>query len=149
VVDVQPDVVGQGEQVFADGFEVGEDALYLCRMRSPCRAMDSSVSAMIACGIYRFVESDSTSMSTQISAHISDDTRSQIERLVRQRGITKARLIEDALQHHLAALREIPDDLVLPVRLTLTQASFEQVVAEIETDTPPSEALRDLMRVDG
>jgi hypothetical protein len=88
-------------------------------------------------------------MSTQISAHISDETRSQIERLVRQRGITKARLIEDALQHHLAALREIPDDLVLPVRLTLTQASFEQVVAEIETDTPPSEALRDLMRADG
>jgi predicted DNA-binding protein len=88
-------------------------------------------------------------MSTQISAHISDETRSQIEHLVRQRGVTKARLIEDALQHHLAALREIPDDLVLPVRLTLTQASFEQVVAEIESDTPPSEALRDLMRADG
>jgi predicted DNA-binding protein len=85
-------------------------------------------------------------MTTQISAHISDETRSQIESLVRKRGVTKARLIEDALQHHLAALREIPDDLVLPVRLTLSQASFEEIIAEIESDAPPSGALRELMR---
>jgi predicted DNA-binding protein len=88
-------------------------------------------------------------MTTQISAHISDETRSQIESLVRKRGVTKARLIEDALQHHLAALREIPDDLVLPVRLTLSQASFEEIIAEIESDAPPSGALRELMRGDG
>jgi hypothetical protein len=87
-------------------------------------------------------------MTTQISAHISDETRSQIDSLVRRRGITKARLIEDALQHHLAALREIPDDLVLPVRLILSQASFEDMIAEIESDAPPSEALRELMRGD-
>jgi predicted transcriptional regulator len=37
-------------------------------------------------------------MSTQISAHISDETRSQIDSFVRQRGMTKARLIEDALR---------------------------------------------------
>jgi predicted DNA-binding protein len=34
-------------------------------------------------------------MSTQISVHISDETRRQIEHLVRRRGITKARLIHD------------------------------------------------------
>jgi hypothetical protein len=88
-------------------------------------------------------------MTTQISAHISDETRSQIDSFVRQRGVTKARLIEDALQHHLAALREIPDDLVVPVRLTLSPASFEEVIAELESDAPPSGALRELMTGDG
>jgi hypothetical protein len=88
-------------------------------------------------------------MSTQISAHISDETRSQIEVFVRRRGITKARLLEDALQHHLAALREIPDDLVVPARLVLTRESFADVVAAIESDASPSEALRELMGGDG
>ena len=88
-------------------------------------------------------------MTTQISAHISDETRNQIEVFVRQHGITKARLIEDALQHHLAALREIPNDIVVPTRLVLTRESFEDVVAAIESNTPPSEALRALMHNHG
>ncbi len=92
---------------------------------------------MLAFRFYKFVERGNPAMSSQISAHISDETRSQIDRFVRRRGVTKARLIEDALQHHLAALREIPDDLLVPVRLTLSQASFEEVVAEIESDAPP------------
>jgi hypothetical protein len=87
-------------------------------------------------------------MSTQISAHISDETRSQIEVFVRRSGITKARLVEDALQHHLAALREIPDDLVVPARLVLTRESFENVVAAIESNAPPNEALCELIRGD-
>ncbi|WP_296900313.1 hypothetical protein [Thiohalocapsa sp.] len=87
-------------------------------------------------------------MATQISAHISDETRRQIESFVRQRGITKARLIEDALQHHLAALREIPDDIVVPARLILSRQSFDDIVAELESQAPPSEALRELMRGD-
>jgi uncharacterized protein (DUF1778 family) len=84
-------------------------------------------------------------MSTQISAHISEETRSQIEVFVRRRGITKARLIEDALQHHLAALREIPDEVVIPTRLVLTQESFADVVEAIESQAEPNEALRELM----
>ena len=88
-------------------------------------------------------------MSTQISAHISDETRSQIEVFVRRSGITKARLVEDALQHHLAALREIPDDLMVPARLVLARESFEDVVAAIESDAPPDEALRELIHDDG
>ena len=99
--------------------------------------------------LYKVVEHNDRTMSTQISAHISDETRNQIELFVRRRGITKARLIEDALQHHLAALREIPDDIVVPTRLVLTRASFEDVVAAIESKAPPSEALRELIRGDG
>jgi hypothetical protein len=104
---------------------------------------------MVAFRFYKSVEINNPAMTTQISAHISDETRSQIDSLVRRRGVTKARLIEDALQHHLAALREIPDDLVVPVRLILSRECFEEIIAEIESDAPPSDALRALMRDDG
>lgn len=46
-------------------------------------------------------------------------------------------------------LPEIPDDLMLPVRPTLNPASFEEVIAEIKSDTAASKALRELMRGDG
>ena len=39
---------------------------------------------------------------------------------MKKSGITEARLIEEALQHHLQALREIPSDLVVPSRLVRT-----------------------------
>jgi hypothetical protein len=84
-------------------------------------------------------------VSTQISAHISDETRAQIEAFVKKHGITKARLIEDALQHHLLALREIPDDVVVPSRLVVTQASLERLAERLASDEPPTEALRKLM----
>jgi len=84
-------------------------------------------------------------MSTQISAYISDETKSEVEAFVKRRGITRARLIEEALQHHLQALREIPEDLVIPSRLVVTEASMERLVQLIDSDEPPTEALRELM----
>jgi hypothetical protein len=84
-------------------------------------------------------------MSTQISAFISDETRRQIEAYVKRSGVTKARLVEDALLHHLQALREIPDDVVVPARLVLADTSFDAVVAAIHADTAPVPALRALM----
>jgi hypothetical protein len=39
-------------------------------------------------------------VANQVSADVSDETREQMAVLVRRRAITKARLIEDALQHH-------------------------------------------------
>ena len=84
-------------------------------------------------------------MSTQISAHISDETKAQLEAFVTSRGMTKARLIEDALQHHLQALREIPNDLVVPSRLLVSDASMERLLQVIESDDQPAPALRELM----
>ena len=84
-------------------------------------------------------------MSTQISAHISDETKAQLEAFVKSRGVTRARLIEDALQHHLQALREIPDDLVVPSRLLVSDVSMERLAKLIESDDQPTPALRELM----
>jgi len=88
-------------------------------------------------------------MSSQISAHVSDETRAQIAAFVRRSGITKARLIEDALQHHLLALRELPEDIVVPGRLVVTEGCLENIVEALEGDTPPTPALRELMAGNG
>jgi len=69
-------------------------------------------------------------MSTRISAHICEETKAQVEAFVKRYGISKARLIEEALQHHLQALREIPSDL----RLVVTQASMKRVAARTASD---------------
>ncbi|HEX8441676.1 hypothetical protein [Archangium sp.] len=48
---------------------------------------------------------------TQISAYVSDTTKELVERYVEAHGVKKGRLIEEALLHHLQALRELPADL--------------------------------------
>ncbi len=84
--------------------------------------------------------------STQVSAHLSEEARAQVEAYVRRRGVKKAHLIEEALQHHLQALREIPEDLIIPARLVLTDAAMERVAGRIAREDQPTEALKALLR---
>lgn len=84
--------------------------------------------------------------STQISAHISADTKAELEAYARRHGLKKAHVIEQALQHHLQALKEIPDDVLIPARLVLSEASFASVAERLAADEQPSEALRELMK---
>ena len=84
-------------------------------------------------------------MSTRISAHISDETKAQLEVFVTSRGVTRARLIEDALLHHLQALREIPVDLNAPSRLLVSETTLEGLAGLVESDVLPTPALRELM----
>ena len=44
---------------------------------------------------------------TQISAHISEETRDMVERYAGAHGMKKGALVEQALLHHLQALREL------------------------------------------
>lgn len=81
---------------------------------------------------------------TQISAYISEDTKLQVEEYVKRHGVKKAFLIEEALLHHLQALREIPEDVVIPVRLVLTGQSMEQVADLLETEQEPPAELKNL-----
>lgn len=84
-------------------------------------------------------------ISTQFSAYISDETKAEVETLVKKHGITQARLIEEALQHHLQALREIPSDLVVPSCLVVTEASMKHVATRLASGEPPTPALRGLL----
>lgn len=82
---------------------------------------------------------------TQISAYISEETKSQMESYVRRKGVTKAFLIENALQHFLQALRELPEDLVIPARLVLSETSLTQLAERLDDDEEPTLALKSLM----
>ena len=83
---------------------------------------------------------------TQVSAYISEETKAQIEAYVKRRGVKKAYLIEEALQHHLQALREIPEDLIIPSRLVLTGDAIAEIAKRITQEGQPSEALKTLFR---
>ena len=83
---------------------------------------------------------------TQVSAYISQETKAEIEAYVRRRGVKKAYLIEEALQHHLQALREIPEDLIIPSRLVLTAEAMADTAQRITQDNQPTEALKALLR---
>ena len=84
-------------------------------------------------------------MRTRISAYISDEANAEAEAFVKKYGITKARLIEEALQHHLQALREIPSDLIVSSRLVVTEGSVSHVAARLASDELPTPALRGLL----
>ncbi len=84
------------------------------------------------------------SANTQISAFISEETKAQVETYVKRRGVKKAHLVEEALQHHLQALREIPEDLVIPARLVITEDALSQIADRIAADEQATEALRAL-----
>lgn len=89
---------------------------------------------------------------TQISAFISEATKQQVERYAEAHGVKKGYLVEEALLHHLKALRELPADIVIPPRLIVSAKSFDAVAALVKKPRKPKKALRDLMagkRVDG
>jgi HJR/Mrr/RecB family endonuclease len=81
----------------------------------------------------------------QISAFISEHTKEQLEKYADAHGVKKGHLVEVALQHHLHALRELPADVVIPPRITLTRQSFEQAAALVAKPRRPTKAMRDLM----
>ncbi len=86
------------------------------------------------------------STTTQVSAYISEETKAELEAYAKRHGVKKAYLIEKALQHHLQALREIPEDLIIPSRLMLTGEAMAEIAKRIAQDDQPSEALTALFR---
>jgi hypothetical protein len=82
---------------------------------------------------------------TQISAHISEDTRAKLETYADTHGMKKGAIVEQAVLHHLQALRELPADIIIPPRLTLSQDSFAGAAQLVEKPRKPTKALRTLM----
>jgi uncharacterized protein (DUF1778 family) len=85
----------------------------------------------------------------QISAHISPTTKQELERYADAHGLKKGFVIEDALLHHFQALRELPEDVVVPVRLIVTSESFGRVVGRVKRPRKPTAAMKRLMRSTG
>ena len=82
--------------------------------------------------------------STQISAHISDSTSSELENYVEARGLKKGYVIEQALRHHLRALRDLPADVIVPPQVVVSAETAEHLVDRMlkpRTPTPAMSAL--------
>jgi uncharacterized protein (DUF1778 family) len=85
----------------------------------------------------------------QISAPVSKETKALLEAYAKATGIKKGYLIEAALRYHLRALEELPSDVLVPPRLTVSPRSFEEVVARLERPGEPSPRLRRVMHAGG
>ncbi len=82
----------------------------------------------------------------QISAYVSDATNVRLDMFVRETGIKKARVIEDALISHLDALEQLPADAIIPTRIVLDEESGARLIERLEAPPEPTAALRRLMR---
>ncbi|WP_295413170.1 hypothetical protein [uncultured Thiodictyon sp.] len=60
----------------------------------------------------------------------------------------KGFVIEQALLHHLQAISEIPEDIVIPPRLVVTAASGERLLERLESQEAPNRAMRELFGED-
>ena len=82
----------------------------------------------------------------QISANISNETKENMERYSTAYGVKKGFLIENALEHYLQALQEIPEEFIVPTKIVLSDESFQQVTEMMEHPPKPDDALKELMR---
>jgi uncharacterized protein (DUF1778 family) len=78
-------------------------------------------------------------------ANISETTKQQLERYAEAHGVEQAELVEDALLHHLQALRELPAEIIIRPRVELSEESFAAVMDRLEHPRPATQALLDLM----
>jgi hypothetical protein len=83
---------------------------------------------------------------TQISGFIPEDVKQDLERFVRARGLKKNFVLEQALRHHLQALKELPEEFIIPPTIVVTRKSFEEILKTKGRHAKPTAALRKLMR---
>jgi hypothetical protein len=81
---------------------------------------------------------------TQISAHISEATSRELDRYVAARGLKKGYVIEQALRHHLQALRELPAEVIVPPQLVVSTEAAEHLADRMAKPRKPTAAMRAL-----
>ncbi len=77
----------------------------------------------------------------QISAFIAEETKAALDEYVASTGLKKNRVIEEALQRHLAAVDEIPADMIIETHLTTTPEGWAMMGDMIENEREPEPAL--------
>ena len=83
---------------------------------------------------------------TQVSAHIAASTKRELDEYAEAHGLKQGYLIEEALRHHLRALRELPADVIIPSRVVVTRESGERILERLAKPGKPTKALRELFR---
>jgi len=85
-----------------------------------------------------------SSKTVQISAVVSEGTKSRLDRLTRATGLKKARIIETALNHHMLALAELPTDVIIPSRIVVDRKTGKRILQRTAKPAEPTEAMREL-----
>lgn len=85
-----------------------------------------------------------TPETTQISAYISDSTSSELDAYVEARGLKKGYVIEQALRHHLRALKELPAEVIVPPRVIVSAETAEHLLELMTKPRKPTAAMRAL-----
>jgi hypothetical protein len=85
-----------------------------------------------------------TVQTTQISAHIAETTSSELDRYIDARGLKKGYVIEQALRHHLRALRELPADVIIPPQLVVSTETAEHLAERMAKPRKSTPAMRAL-----
>lgn len=70
----------------------------------------------------------------QISAFIAEETKAALDRYVEDTGLKKSRVIEEALQRHLAAVNEIPAHMMPELHLETTAEGWAMMWDMINND---------------
>jgi hypothetical protein len=81
---------------------------------------------------------------SQISAYISETTSSELEAYVDARGLKKGYVIEQAIKHHLRALRELPAEVIVPPQVVVDAEVGEQLLTMLKKPPKPTPAMRAL-----
>ena len=81
---------------------------------------------------------------SQIIAAISGTTKAMLDSYSVAHGVTKARIVEDALLHHLNALKQLPADVVLPPRIVVSQRSGAALMRRLRKPRRPNKAITKL-----
>lgn len=86
------------------------------------------------------------SSQTQISAHVAASTKRELDEYAEAHGVKQGFLVEEALRHHLRALRELPADVIIPTRIVVTRQSGERILERLTKPGKPTKALRELFK---
>ncbi len=81
---------------------------------------------------------------TQISAYVSEATSAELESYVEARGLKKSFVIDQAIKHHLRALRELPTDVIVPPQLVVAREVGELLLSRVTKPRKPTAAMQAL-----
>jgi hypothetical protein len=85
---------------------------------------------------------------TQISAVIARTTSERLERYTSGHGLKKGAVIEAALLHHLQALDELPQDVIIPAKVVVGCGAFGRIADRVRKPRRPTRAMKALMSGD-
>ena len=67
-----------------------------------------------------------------------------VERYTEAHGVKKGHLIEEALLHHLQALRELPADIIIPPRLIIDEDTAKSIQERVDNPCATTKAMEEL-----